>query len=371
MRYLDHNASVPVKPAVAEAVAEALTIAGNAASVHAAGRRARAAIEEARARVARLVGARTDQVVFTSGGTEANNLALRGVVGLAHRMASAVEHPSVLKAAEAIEIVPCDGDGVVIPGRLADALERAPGPALVSIMAANNETGVVQPIRELAAVARRHGALVHCDAVQMAGRLPFDMTELGVDLVTLSAHKIGGPQGAGALVIGDRVRGIEPIARGGGQERGLRAGTEALAAIVGFGVAARLAAEDRAAAPRIAALRDRLEAGIRRLAPTARIVGEGALRLPNTTCVTMPGVPSETQVIGFDLDGFAVSAGAACSSGRVEPSHVLAAMGLPGSEAASAIRVSLGWTTSEGDITSFVAAWAALYGRLGRTRAAA
>jgi cysteine desulfurase len=351
-------------------VADALGIVGNAASVHAAGRGARKAIEGARERVAALVGARPEAVVFTSGGTEANNLALRGT-RLARRVAGAVEHPSVLKAAGDVEIVPCDGAGVIDRGALAAALNRRPEPALVSVMAANNETGVLQPVAEIAEIAHAHGSFVHCDAVQLAGRRPMDMTALGIDLLTLSAHKLGGPQGAGALIVGERAPELDPLIRGGGQESGLRAGTEAVPAIVGFGVAAELATADHSDAPRLAALRDRLESAILAASPAARVVGARAARLPNTTCVTMPGVAAETQVIAFDLDGYAVSAGAACSSGKVGPSHVLAAMGLDPAEAASAIRVSLGWSTIEEDVMAFASAWTSLWSRLGDARAAA
>ncbi|MSP82322.1 MAG: cysteine desulfurase [Alphaproteobacteria bacterium] len=359
MRNLDHNAGAPLKPAVAAAMA----IGGNASSVHGIGRAARAAIEDARERVAALVGARAGDVVFTSGGTEANNLALRGT-GMRRRLASAIEHPSVLRAVPDLEILPCDEDGIV-------RLEAVDGPALVSVMAANNEVGTVQPIRDIAATVRAHGGLYHCDAVQMAGRLPIDMGELGIDLLTLSAHKLGGPQGVGALVAGPRVGDLAPEMRGGGQERGRRAGTEPVALIAGFGIAATLARHEIDDRARIAALRDRLEAAITDMAPAARVLGRDAPRLPNTTCVTMPGVAAETQVIAFDLAGFAISSGAACSSGKVGPSHVLAAMGVDPCEAATAVRISLGWDTTEDDIGAFTAAWASLYARLGHARAAA
>ena len=272
--YLDYNASAPVKPAVIEAMALALGRAGNPSSVHGFGRAARRALEEARASVAALVGARPEAVLFTSGGTEANNQALASVRG--PRLVSAVEHASVLEAAPEAGRLPVDPLGRVDLGQLADRLVAAP--ALVSVMLANNETGVLQPVAEVALLARRHGVRVHCDAVQAAGKLAIDLGALGVDFLTVSAHKLGGPQGVGALVLGE---GIEPAAllRGGGQERRWRPGTENLPGIVGFGRACELALEDRDLARRTGALRDRLETEIRAAAPDVRVYGAGAERL--------------------------------------------------------------------------------------------
>jgi len=357
--YLDYNATAPLKPAVIEAMVGALGATGNPSSVHRAGQSARRALERARAAVAALAGAPPDAVVFTSGGTEANNQALRSVGGPC--LVSAVEHDSVLAAAPAAERLPVDGAGRIELARLAERL-AATRPALVSVMLANNETGVVQPVAEVAELARRHGALVHCDAVQAAGKLTLDRAALGADFVTLSAHKLGGPQGVGALVLAD---GIEPAAlmRGGGQERRWRPGTENLPGIVGFGRAAELALEDHEWATRVGALRDRLEALILAIAPAARIYGRGAERLANTSCLSMPGVSNQTQLIALDLAGVAVSTGSACSSGKVGPSHVLAAMGVPPAEAASAIRVSLGWASSAADVDRLVDAWTRLYER--------
>ncbi|MFQ5984061.1 MAG: cysteine desulfurase family protein [Alphaproteobacteria bacterium] len=365
--YLDYNATVPVKPAVTEAVAAALERVGNPSSVHSFGRLARRAVEDARGRVAALVGAQPRQVVFTSGGTEANNLALEGS-GRARRLVSAVEHVSVLEAAaEAIQL-PVDDDGVVDLEALARELARDETPALVSVMLANNETGVIEPVAEVAALAHADGALVHCDAVQAAGKVPVNMAALGIDLLTLSAHKLGGPQGAGALVVGDDVP-LAPMLLGGGQEIGRRAGTENAPALVGFGVAAELAAVDVADGARLTHLRDRLERRLSAVAPGTRVFAAGVRRLPNTSCFTMPGVKSETQVMALDLAGVAVSAGAACSSGKVAPSHVLGAMGVPSAEAETAIRVSLGWQTSADDIDRLIEAWSALYARAGERRA--
>jgi cysteine desulfurase len=364
--YLDYNASAPVKPAVIEAMTLALGRIGNPSSVHGFGRAARRALEQARASVAALVGATPDAVLFTSGGTEANNQVLAGVPG--PRLVSAVEHASVLEAAPDAEPLPVDIQGRVDLDQLADRLATV-RPAVVSVMLANNETGVVQPVAKVAALARRQGALVHCDAVQAAGKIGVDLGALGVDFLTLSAHKLGGPQGVGALVLGSGIE-PRPLLRGGGQERRWRPGTENLPGIVGFGRACELALEDRDFARRTAGLRDRLEAEIRAAASGALIHGAGAPRLPNTSCLGMPGVSNQTQLIALDLEGVAVSTGSACSSGKVGPSHVLAAMGIEATAAASAIRVSLGWASTDDDVDRFIAAWIRLYAKAGRASAA-
>lgn len=358
--YLDYNATAPTRPQVAAAMAECLAETGNPSSVHAFGRAAKRRLEEAREAVAALVGAAAEAVTFTSGGTEANNLALRGS-GRERVLVSAVEHGSVIAAAPAAELIPVDAEGRVRLEALEDMLAADGRPALVSIMLANNETGVVQPVAEAAAIAHRHGALVHCDAVQGPGRLEVDVAALDVDMLTLSAHKLGGPTGVGALVVPDPAIDLAPLIRGGGQERGRRSGTENLPGIVGFGAAARaVAADDRA---RLKALRNRLEAEALRRVPWARVVAAGAQRLPNTACLALPGVNSDIQVMALDLEGVAVSAGAACSSGKVAASHVLAAMDAPPEVAKCAIRVSLGWGSNEDDVERFVTAWAALAAR--------
>lgn len=360
--YLDYNATAPLRPEAAAAMAAAMRRTGNPSSVHGFGRSARRTVEDARAQVAALVGARPDQVVFTGGGTEANNLALAGV-GPRRRLVSAIEHDSVLQAAPEAEVVPVGADGVVSLAALREMLPRSPRPVLVSVMLANNETGVLQPIAEVVALAHASRALVHCDAVQAAGKIAIDLPDLGVDLLSLSAHKLGGPQGVGALVVADSVE-LESLQRGGGQERGRRAGTENVAAIAGFGAAAAVAAARYGdEARRLGALRDRLEAAAPERVSGARVIGRAAPRLPNTSCLTMPGVASETQVIGLDLAGVAVSAGSACSSGKVGPSHVLRAMGVPESEVLGAIRVSLGWASRPGDVDRFVAAWGTVCAR--------
>jgi cysteine desulfurase len=353
--YLDYNASAPIRPEAAAAVARALSLTGNASSVHGFGRRARACLEDAREAVAALVGAPARAVVFTSGGTEANALALRGT-GRPRVLLSAGEHPSVLKAVDGARLVPLRRDGVIDLARLAAMLEEGAQPALVSVMLANNETGVIQPLEEVIALARRHGALVHCDAVQAAGKIAIDRGALGVDLLSLSAHKIGGPQGVGALIVGDALE-VTPLLRGGGQERGRRAGTENLPGIAGFAAAAELAKAELADTARIAALRDDLERRLRALAPEAVIFGATAPRLPNTTCVAVPGLAAETQVMSLDLAGVAVSAGSACSSGKVAPSHVLRAMAASEAETAAAIRISLGWASTSADVDRFLYAW--------------
>lgn len=361
--YLDHNAGTPVRAGVVAAVTEALARTGNPSSVHRYGRLARRLIEDSRERVAALMDAPAHGVIFTGSGTEADNLALRGAGRPC--FATAVEHDAVLQAVPDLVQLAVDRDGVVDLDDLGAKLTALGRPALVSVMFANNETGVIQPIAEVVRVAHEYGAWVHCDAIQAAGKVPVSMRRLGVDMVSLSAHKLGGPPGIGALVVADGVA-PSPIIHGGGQERGRRAGTENLPAIAGFGVAAEIARAGLAEAEGLTILRDELETRLQSVCPEIAIFGSRAPRLPNTTCVAMPGVSSETQVMAFDLAGLAVSAGAACSSGKVRASHVLRAMGVPEKIAATAIRVSLGWTNRGDDVRRFVAAWTALYSRLGR-----
>ena len=367
--YLDFNATAPARREVIDAVAETLRLgATNASSVHGPGREARRLIETARARVADLVGAAPEQVIFTSGGTEANNMVLGGAAR-ARILVSATEHSAVLRTALVraadCEVVPVGADGVIDAGKLDELLGADDTPALVSVMAANNETGTLQPVAEAARLAHAHGALMHSDAVQAAGKIDIDFGALDADFLTLSAHKIGGPQGVGA-VIARKPEELRPMILGGGQERGRRAGTENTAGIVGFGVAAELAGRERLDAARhTAALRDGLEARLRAAVPKMVIYAETAERLPNTTCFTLPGVRNDTQVMALDLAGIAVSAGSACSAGKVEPSHVLEAMGAPDAEAITAIRVSLGAETTAAEIEAFTDAWLALWARKG------
>jgi cysteine desulfurase len=360
--YLDWNATAPLRPEAAVAMSAALARCGNPSSVHRWGRAGRQMVERAREAVAALLGGvDPSNVVFVSGGTEANHLALLGV-GRERVLVSAVEHDSVRHAVPGSETIPVDCDGVVALDGLDQLLAADPRPALVSVMFANNETGVIQPMAGIAAIARKYRALFHCDAVQAAGKFALDAGEIGADLFTLSAHKLGGPPGVGALVVTGGLD-LAPLFHGGGQERGRRAGTENLPGIAGFAAAAAASAGGIAIYDRVRALRDELEASIAAVAPDAVVLGAAAPRLPNTSAIAMPGIAAETQVIALDLDGVMVSAGAACSSGKVGPSHVLAAMGIGSDLAGSTIRVSLGWSSSEADIAHFLCAWTALYRR--------
>jgi len=366
--YFDWNATAPLRDEARAAFAEALAIPGNPSSVHAEGRSARRAIEQARQEVAGLVGARVGDVVFTSGGTEANMLALTPAIEVAgdrrprqRLLISTIEHASVRAGGrfprEAVEEVPVGPDGRIDLAALAEAVARWPR-ALASVMLANNETGVIQPVAAAAAIVHAADGLLHVDAVQAAGRSDCDIAALGADLMTLSAHKIGGPKGVGALIRrSDDIHIADPLIRGGGQERGLRAGTENVAAIVAFGAAAAAARQMREAdAMHMLELRSRLESGLREITPRVVVFGLETDRLPNTTLFAVPGMRAETIVIAFDLEGIAVSSGAACSSGKVQPSHVLAAMGVPPA-LRGAVRVSLGWSTTMADVESFLGAW--------------
>ena len=364
--YLDWNATTPLRAEARQAMAAAWALPGNPSSVHAEGRQARRMIEEARTAVAEAVGAQPRNLVFTSSGTEANALALtlglrKGAGAPVERLVvSAIEHASVLAGGrfppDAISRTQVTPSGVVDLNRLASLLETG-GPALVSIMAANNETGALQPVREAAEIVHRAGGLLHVDAIQAFGKISFDINEVGADLVTLSAHKIGGPKGIGALVLADGIEGIDPLLRGGGQEMGRRAGTENVAGIAGFGAAVRAAIGAREAdAAHLEGLRKRLEKGLKETAGTV-VFSIDVPRLPNTTLFTIPGLRAETAVIGFDLEGIAVSSGSACSSGKVQPSHVLEAMGFGAKLAQGAVRLSLGWSTTEADVESCLKAW--------------
>ncbi len=371
--YLDWNATTPLRAEARAAMEAAWDVVGNPSSVHGEGRQARRLVEDAREVVASAVGAAPRNVVFTSGGTEANALALtpglRAASGqpLARLLVSAIEHASVLLggrfASAAIGTIPVTRSGVVDIDRLRDALAAGP-PAQVSVMAANNETGAVQPIAEAAELVHAAGGLLHVDAIQALGRMPLDLKALGADLLTVSAHKIGGPKGVGALVLADGMSGFDPLLRGGGQEFGRRAGTENVAGIAGFGAAVKAALQtlDEEAA-RLEGLRNRLESGLGET-DGMLIFSQGVERLYNTTLFTAPGLKAETAVIGFDLEGIAVSAGSACSSGKVQPSHVLEAMGFGPETAMGAVRISLGWSTRDADIDRCLEAWRKLAGSL-------
>ncbi len=355
--YLDHNATSPLRPEARAAMIAALDAGGNASSVHREGQLARSVVETARAQVAALVGASADMVTFTSGGTEANALALKGA-GVERLVISAIEHPSVIETARAagaeVHVAPVTAEGVLDLDRLDRVLARDKRRCLVSVMMANNETGIVQPLAQVVELARQHQALVHTDAVQGAGKTPIAWPILGVDMMSLSGHKLGAAQGVGALVARDGLT-LTPLIEGGGQEKKRRAGTENICGIAGFGAAAD-AARVRDEAARLTVLRDRFEAGLVDLAPDAVIFGAGLERLANTSCFAVPGLTAQLLVIALDLDGVAVSSGSACSSGKVGRSHVLQAMGVAQDLAAGAIRVSLGWSTREVDIERALAA---------------
>jgi cysteine desulfurase len=364
--YLDWNATTPLRPEAKAAMAAAWELSGNPSSVHAEGRQARRLVEAARAAISGAIGSPARNVVFTSGGTEANALALTPALrrgpgpGVERLLVSAVEHASVLSGgrfpAAAIRSIGVTHSGVLDLEQLRAALGNGP-PALVSVMLANNETGVVQPVAEVAGLVHAAGGVLHVDAIQAFGKIPFDINMIKADLVTLSAHKIGGPKGVGAVVLAEGLSGFEPLLRGGGQELGRRAGTENVAGIAGFGAAvtAAMPALDRDMA-RLEGLRDRLEQGLQHT-PGAIVFADDVRRLPNTTLFTIPGLKAETAVIGFDLAGIAVSSGSACSSGKVQPSHVLEAMGFGPDLAQGAVRLSLGWSTSEEDVNRCLEAW--------------
>jgi cysteine desulfurase len=374
--YFDHNATTPPDPQVREAVMRALTEDfGNPSSVHHFGQRAKAVVDEARSAIADLIGAEPGEVVFTSGGTEADNLALRGAAeaaepgGRRHLITSAIEHEAVLNTVKALTkrgwtatVLPVDASGIVSPAALASAMTRET--AVVSVMHANNEIGTIQPIADLAAIAHEFGAVFHTDAVQSVAKIPVSVRTLGVDLLSLSAHKFNGPKGTGALWIRRGTRLVSTMT-GGKHERNRRGGTENVPGVAGMGVAARLARQKLATeSPRIATLRDRLERGV--LATVTGTVVNGALdaRVPNTTNISFDGVEAESLLIALDLEGFAVSTGSACSSGTLEPSHVLRAMGLPSHRTQNSIRFSLGLGNDEAQVDALLAKLPSVVGKL-------
>ncbi|HEY2884710.1 MAG TPA: cysteine desulfurase family protein [Rhizomicrobium sp.] len=378
MPYLDHNATSPLRAESRAAMERALAIGGNPSSVHGQGRAARAEVEDAREAVATLAGARAQDLVFTSGGTEANALALWGAVQgaveagarITRLFVSAIEHDSVLANAAALaerapglrlETIPVTADGAVDLGALRGLLREGKGRALVAVMAANNESGVVQPIADVAALMKEHEGYLLVDAVQAIGKISFSAS--GADYVSLSAHKLGGPQGVGALIVKEGAP-LSATMLGGGQERGHRAGTENVAGIAGFGAAAK------ASAPMPATLRDRFETELRSVAPDVVFFGDKTTRLPNTSNFALPAVSAETSVMALDLDGVMISSGSACSSGKVKPSHVLQAMGVPEALARSALRVSFGWNSTEQDGDAAISSISQLLARV-RSRAAA
>jgi len=379
--YFDYNATSPLAEDVTDAVVRATRdVFGNASSVHHFGQQAKATMDAARSAVATLLNADLSEIVFTSGGTESDNFAIRGAAealeptGRRHLIASAIEHEAVLNTLKALArrgwrttLLSVDQSGIVSPGRLRDAIGA--DTAVVSVMQANNEIGTIQPIAALAAIAHEHGALMHTDAVQSAGKIPVDVRVLGVDLLSMSAHKFNGPKGAGVLWIKRGTR-MQPVLTGGKHERNRRAGTENVPAIAGLGVAARLAAGKLSVeAPRVAALRDRLEAGILRAVPGTAVNGAPESRVPNTTNISFERVEAESLLIALDLEGVAVSTGSACSSGTLEPSHVLRAMGLPAHRTQSSLRFSLGMFSTEEEVDRVIEMLPRLVGKLrGLTR---
>ena len=356
MIYLDANATEPLRPEAHAAMLAAMNATGNPSSVHAAGRAARRILEDAREALAARFGALAPNLVFTSGGTEADALAIHALGAGRRVLVGATEHDAVRAAAPEAVMMPVDGNGVADLAALQALLAGGP-PALVCLMLANNETGTLQPITEAAALCRRNGARLHVDAVQAPGRIEVRLDALGAHSIAVSSHKLGGPPGAGALLLAPEVASIRPLIAGGGQERGRRGGTPPLPAIAGFAAAAAVATD----AGHLAPLRDAAETAA--VAAGAIVCGGGTARLANTTCLALPGVRADAQVIALDLDGFAVSAGAACSSGKVTASHVLAAMGL-GPLAGQAIRVSLPWNATESDVAAFGAAYRRMADRL-------
>ena len=364
--YFDYNATTPQAPEVTDAVVRAMqSVFGNASSIHHFGQQAKATLDEARSAVAALLRADPSEIVFTSGGTESDNLAIRGAAeaiepsGRRHLIASGIEHEAVLNTVKALArrgwrttLLPLDHTGIVSPDRLREVIDA--DTALVSVMQANNEIGTIQPVAALAAIAHEHGALMHSDAVQSAGKIPVDVRALGVDLLSLSAHKFNGPKGAGVLWIKRGTR-MQPTVTGGKHERNRRAGTENVAAIAGLGVAATLAAGKMTAeAARVGALRDRLEAGILREVPGTAVNGAREPRVPNTTNISFERVEAESLLIALDLEGVAVSTGSACSSGTLEPSHVLKAMGLPPHRTQNSLRFSLGLLSTQEEVDRVV-----------------
>src|SRR3954447_474786 len=364
--YFDYNATSPMAPEAVDAVARVMReVYGNASSIHHFGQQAKATLDDARSAVASLLNADPSEIVFTGGGTEADNMAIRGAAealepsGRRHLIASGIEHEAVLNTLRALArrgwrttLLPVDASGVVSPERLRDAIDA--DTALVSVMHANNEIGTMQPVAALAAIAHEHGALLHTDAVQSVGKVPVDVRALGVDLLSLSAHKFNGPKGAGVLWIKRGTR-MQPTITGGKHERNRRAGTENVAGIAGLGVAARLAAGKMIAeAPRVAALRDRLESGILRDVPGTLVNGARDTRVPNTTNISFERIEAESLLIALDLEGIAVSTGSACSSGTLEPSHVLKAMGLPTHRTQNSLRFSLGLFSTEEEVDRVV-----------------
>lgn len=358
--YLDYNATTPIKPSILEDMQEVMRLPLNPSSVHKTGMQARKYVEDARSMIAECLEVEDAKIIFTSSGTEANNLALRGTE-CKQCVVSAIEHPSIVKQAKGAAIIPVDAHGQVDLIALEQVLSSYEERVLVSVMLANNETGVIQPMHAIVELVRHYGHYIHTDACQAVGKIPVSFQSLDVDMMTVSSHKCGGPVGAAALIVKKNLA-LTPQIVGGGQEQNMRAGTENVAAIYGFGRAVRYAVEaDEVRMHDVAALRNKLEASIVAIAPEAVIFGKEVDRLPNTSCITMPETSNETQLIYFDLQGISVSAGSACSSGKVDTSHVLKAMGVPEALASCAIRISLGVATKQEEIEYLLKPWKELY----------
>jgi len=359
--YLDYNATCTIRAEVIDLVAFVMAEGGNPSSVHGRGRRARNRVEDARSQIAKLIDCKAQEIIFTSGGTEANNMALNSFSGRP-LIVSDAEHDSILAPAmpHITYSVAFNADGSLQLEDLETSLKQVPSAPLVSVMLANNETGVCQFIKQIAELVHEFGGIIHTDAIQAVGKIAVNFKELGVDMMSISGHKIGGPQGQGALIVREGLA-IEARQKGGGQELGRRGGTENVAGIAGFGLAAEMAEADMAKYDTAKRLRDAMEAELASYCPEITIYGKETNRLPNTSCLSMPGVRSELQVMNFDLAGIAISAGSACSSGKVKASHVLTSMGANETEASEAIRVSLGRETTQSDIDKFVETWKKLY----------
>ncbi len=360
--YLDYNATAPIRPEAKAAMLECMEYPSNASSVHQYGQATKKIIEHARQNVANLIGATAEQIIFNSGATEANNTILKHFTG-ERILVSAIEHPSVIEVAPNADVIPVTPEGIIDLNALEGLLKQKPPPALVSIMMVNNETGAIQPIKEAVRLSKKYACLFHCDATQAAGKIPLNMYELGIDFLTLSSHKLGGPQGVGALAIG--ICGVTPaLLHGGGQEKHLRAGTENVAGIAGFGASAEQAGKRLESYQRLEIFRDQIETHLLKTNPDTIIHAHGAPRICSATMFSTPDASSETLMMALDLEGIAVSNGSACSSGTVRANYVLQAMGITNEKASSALRISLGWDTKRTDIEHFMQAWTKIHERI-------
>jgi len=357
--YMDYNASAPLLPDVREAMLDVMGRAGNSSSIHSHGRVMRSYVDTARRQILEGIDAKGAKLIFTGSATESNNMILKGAKVKSH-IISAIEHPSLFQVRDDVYRIPVGEDGVIRLEALESLLKELPAPALVSIMMVNNETGVIQPVAEAAKIARSYGAIVHTDAVQAVGRIPLSFHDLGVDVMTIAAHKFGGPAGIAALVYRDPIE-ILPLIAGGGHEQGLRAGTQNVSLIEGMRVAISESFKVLQNSQLIQELRDSIENQILEICPDAKIIGKNVKRIPNTSCVSMPGVSAEVQLMAFDLAGISVSSGSACSSGKVRPSHVMEAIGVDVTQTGGVLRISLGWDTKPQDVDAFIQTWKQIY----------